>query len=131
MQKKKRITRFFIGRIMNRDFIRNGTMAHLEYAPSNFVKRYPCFHRATQNMCIACHMIIISQNFAECKQYLKKKINSNFSREPLQTNTVGLHYKYKREQGGLPPCLFPDSLLYIYPCKSPVCGKKLKMKKNN
>jgi hypothetical protein len=73
MQYKKQVTRFFIGRIMNGKFVCNGAIPISEYVEIDLIKRYQGVNRATQSLCIACHLIIISQNFAECKQYLKKK----------------------------------------------------------
>ena len=129
MQNIERITRIAINQITNRQFICDVAMIILEYAASDFVKRYHCFHRAIRFFNNVCHYSIISQNFAECKHYLKKKSIQTLAANNHRQTRRGWHYKYKREQGGLPPCLFSDSLLFIYPFKSLLCGKKLKMKK--
>jgi len=73
MQNKDRITKFSTGRAVNVQFISILSKPILKHASINFIIKLSASNKTINFFYFICHIMIISRNFAECKQYLKKK----------------------------------------------------------
>ena len=113
MQNKERFTRFAIGRIVNGQFVYSFVIVILGYEESYFIKKYIGNHRTIRFVNNVCHSSIISQNLAECKQYLKKKsILICAANNPVETRRDDIISSIGNEGACSPCCYLIDSYIY-------------------